>query len=140
MKKFILIMIVLAASVIAVLLYTSFRDHSFKSVNIAETNYIVGEGLAFEWDTMCVSSEYRVPRRDIYPNESRSCAANSEVAERSTYITYLQGYNQCETHKISASFLFKSNSETRCFKKNEINGTSIIVEDDVMRFGSNKND
>ncbi len=105
----------------------------FVNIDLAKSRYLVGDEVNIGWNRMCISSEYRYPSSDI--SYSPSCVPKGEVPGRTIYITYMGAGDQCSVHRISGSFLFKGNSESRCFSYSEIAEVPLEIEDGVVRFG-----
>lgn len=126
-----ILFLTLATAVLAYQFF--FKRSSFTDFDLSNSQYSVGDGVNFDWNRMCISSEYRVPSRDI--ENSPNCVHDGEVPEYSVYITYMGASDQCNTHRLSGSFLFNHNSETRCFSHDEVAGEYLKLENRVIEFG-----
>ncbi|MEP3295522.1 MAG: hypothetical protein ABJO27_03390 [Pseudoruegeria sp.] len=121
--------------IVSAALYIMQEGQVVREIDISGSPYNVGQGVEIDWNRMCVSSEYRNPQEDVFPDDSNTCAYDGEIPERTVYFTYHLGKEVCETHIYRASFLFANNSETRCFNRDEIENSRVLYEQSIIHFG-----
>ena len=108
-------------------------DNSY--ISIDSEGYIFGEHVEIEWSKLCISTEYTWPNLSIPELAGSTCLAGVEVPENEVFAVYISNSGKCQVHRLKGSFLFESNSETRCFRKDEIDGEFLAIHNGVISFG-----
>jgi len=133
--KFIVASIVLGFTALSVwlLLFKTINNQSY--ILAEDISYEIGSGVSSPWYKMCISTEYTWPNTAISELNNSTCLRNVEVPEFEVFLIYLMNDGSCQTRRVRGSFLFKSNSETRCFARKEVDGDHLTTENKIIKFG-----
>jgi hypothetical protein len=116
----------------------SFCSYQYKSINLIESDYKIGDSISVDWNYLCISPEYEIPDTQVRTASGVNCKLRDEVPVDTVFLVFVGNLNNCEVLSVHGELSEKDASTTICYERSEVENSYIFLNNGVVQMRDHK--